>query len=200
MIDIKDYNFYKNNSFDKNSPFCKSLNSNKGNLLNPLFAKNSMLYNEIKNDVTHIVYSVHNALNYKILTSLTNLNFLCIYSQINLDCIDFYLLSNLRSLFLFFKHVSDKCLRNLPAGIDTLFFDMSSIWLSTITECEFVFDNLPSTLNKIIFCFDTVPQKIYAKSRLVILKKITKFKIPFNCKIYFFSDNINRFVEEKISI
>jgi len=192
LISPTNYTFYKCNKHNTTSAFYKPLTSNMGSLYT-----GDDLNTDIKvEDVTHLMYGSFDKK--LILGSLINLECLCVYPNINLNVIDFYLIPNLKTLFLSFEHIANENLCNLTNGIETLYFNVALININMFDNVEFKFDNLPSNLKKIIFHCGIFTQKYFAKKRMKILNKIKKYKIPFGCKICFYTGDINSYVEESV--
>ena len=194
LINSFDYDFYKRNTHETNSPFFNVLISNVGNL-----CKGININTKIKiEELTHIIYGQYHPEIQIILDLLINLEFLYVCPVINLDKINLDSFPKLKTLFLSFEHITNKNLRNLSNNIETLYFDVSYYSKSEIDDKIFVFDNLPLNLKKIIFNCGIKGKKNYARTRIIILNKIKKYKIPFGCKIYFFTGDINSFIEESL--
>ena len=194
LITPEDYTFYKCNKHDTYSAFYDPLASNIGNLWKE--KKNNI---DIKTEnVTHLIYGEYHPMYNEFFTSLINLEFICVCEPILLNKIDFNCFPNLKTVFLNFCHITDKGIYNLTNNIETLYFDIHNESGRTLANTDFLFDNLPSNLKKIIFCCAILNKINYAKTRLIIINKIKKYKIPFECKVYFFAGNINSYIEESI--
>lgn len=154
---------------------------NLGNLCKPLILNTEK---KIEN-VTHITHDEHNCFYHNILSPAINLEFLCIYPEINLKCVDFTLFLNLKTVFLDHTHIIDKYLCNLSSTIETVFFDIRGSTICGVSDYVFVFDNLPLNLKKIIFQCNSYPKKNYAKIRLVILGKLKNLKFHLTVKFIF---------------
>jgi hypothetical protein len=168
--------------------------TNKGSLCKGIKINTGIKYE----DVTRLIYGYYHPENEILLGSLINLEFLCIYSEINLSEINFSLFPNLKTLCLSFNHLSSDNLHNLTTSIETLYFNIYDVENYVLDCAVFLFDNLPTNLVKIIFECGRPTHKTYIKRQQLILNKIKKYKIPFNCKIYFITGNIDFYVEKSI--
>ena len=123
LISQQDYTFYKLKKYNLSSEFYQPLISNMDSL-----CKGNDFNTDIKVEhVTHLMYGSHEEKYRNLLSSLINLEFLCVYSNINLNVIDFDLTPNLKTLFLSFEHITNEYMCNLTNNIETLYFDVSRI-------------------------------------------------------------------------
>ena len=145
---------------------------------------------EDKKEITHILTlnTIKNS-KYKFY-NYPNLQFLNYYGY--MKNINFSRLPNLNTLVLHFSNTETKNLLNLP-NIKTLIFRDTCRFLICRKEREFMLDNLPITLEELIFIYDnSLHKKEYDneinnldKTIEYLKGKMDKFKIPFGCKMYY---------------
>lgn len=182
-----DYNFYSEHT----DPYA---------LLTHDILTNSGCYSDepnadIRENITHMITSAHyeNLEKYKF-NDYPNLRFL-FYNAIWND-INFSKLTNLKVLMLPSTEIQSKKLLNLP-NIEVLIFkNIMSCFLQTdMYEYIFMFNNLPTTLNTIVFDgFDDIGElelQYYDDFEInkFLKQKTTLAKLPYNCKTYYIDYN-----------
>ena len=141
---------------------------------------------DVRQNITQIILlKEHKLSNYP------SLEYLKYLTNITMN-INFSKFVNLKVLSLHCVDAKNESLLNLP-NLETLIFG-GVYWSDLYNEfnsCNFTFDNLPITLNNIIFMSilfidDTSDDKKIIK---FLKKKIALSKIPFGCKVYFINCN-----------
>jgi len=145
---------------------------------------------EIKQNITHITTRSSIKLQKYKFSDYPKLHYFDCDAE--LPNISFEKLNNLKVLKIQNAHVKTKKLQNLP-NIEILIFSniIDIFFVTNMSKYKFMLDNLPNTLNTIIFDgfgdIDGEDVESYNNCEIIqfLEKKMSLQKLPFGCKTYF---------------